>query len=1195
MSKKGRDIYKGINSQSWASMSLFLQYVRRPDFSFIGLEGDKLEDFYLVFNDGRKIICEAKDWKRKINYSEIRQIISKAIKNNQINPSDNLLIVCTNIDKNLKGEIENYKFYEKELKEKFIKDKSFTDREVEILRQVKIWKVTQSINRKVVEVLLAEILNIWVPDYRLKEIMSDLIIQEIYFGSEKGKILSKKNFFNKMRDKEKNIVEESGYYKEKKGSEKEIAKIIKEVNNPSSKAWAISPITSLSSRPELQRFVLDRFEKKGSKVDLDKWDVLWKSSARGIFSTSVFKIFKNNLENKGNRSYLVESLPKLLKRFPGFYGQQFLVADIVDTCKRIIQIEKSYNKDIFSIIRQINSAQNRKYFYVVSSREQREAWEREEVSKLLETLYEKVEKKDFKEEIIDYVTKTFSLVKDDGDYWSYTPPSIFNILKEHVSVDFESSILWLKNIISDHYKIFYNELSNGLKYKGWDHFGLGLMGWGSKVNIKDKFFIRKILIPTLKEYYDKNKEEAWTFIVENLITRKESEISIDKPDFLNRAAIDILLEEYVSGKNNSEALNILTDFIRMRKGIPDKTNIIFNKIRDLNLSNNKKWRLVKNQVEIKRFQKLPANIFVKQIVADLASRGLKEAVDLIELWGENPKFNQIQWIGDFEIVDFVPSLLFNDDTINLAVRILKQYLYNDKFIKKIDEFKVHQIAMIAADLIVKDSEKGINLLKEIYESKDLSCNQQKFLCISISNLPKDKTAILLKVYRKFLRPVLEGLGNIGKIEERFSDRFSRASLVEFSEILAKSDRFKEALWILHFFIKDSDPPLDGSNYSDDPMGIFNYHERIKNGEDVLDIATVRGKCAWVLQKFCNIKGRKFIKEIIPLIHSLAKDPNFYVRLQAIIPLIELSKLRHKVMTKNGTERFISLKTAKDVEEIAFNMLENKKNQTLMSVMRRLAMVFSCIHSISTEEANKVIKTFLDSGFDPVIERIINLLISFAEFREESFKEKKFERLFGKKKWEKIKKFNSKIFKDILKELIINGSKETKIILARAFKQLPIENIITFEKAFHISFDYISLLTNSYDVQVFHHIYDFIYDYINKEFNMCYELWTKCIKKERAYIEDNKNGHDLRDMMWWPFHKNSDILNKIYEKKGKAEFLKWIEYLADYPEGIDVSIRDAVIRLSDFENDKRIVKRIYKKLLQKRSLTYIDLKPDWLKL
>lgn len=243
---------------------------------------------------------------------------------------------------------------------------------------------------------------------------------------------------------------------------------------------------------------------------------------------------------------------------------------------------------------------------------------------------------------------------------------------------------------------------------------------------------------------------------------------------------------------------------------------------------------------------------------------------------------------------------------------------------------------------------------------------------------------LLKAYKEFLKPVLEKLGDIKKIEKRFNHRHSRESFVQFAEKLAKLHYFDEALWLVQIFINDSDPIF--KNYPDDPKGDFNYHQKIIDGDDNPTISTVRGYCAWVLQKFCTRYGRDYIPKILPLVEQLTRDPNYYVRVQACIPLLELVKNRHTVLAENRKERFLPMKVALHIENIAFAMLKDKENHKLKAVMKHLAMVFTYMRNLNEKQAMLVLETFKNTGYEVVMDEAAPLYIFFAEFRDKSFKD-----------------------------------------------------------------------------------------------------------------------------------------------------------------------------------------------------------------
>ena len=109
MSKSGQSNFTGISAQSWAALSLFLQYLKDPHFSYIHLESSAGEDFDLVFKNGKKIICESKAWNRNITYYNLKKILHNIISKKSINTEDEILIVCPKLSDRLKRDIEKFK------------------------------------------------------------------------------------------------------------------------------------------------------------------------------------------------------------------------------------------------------------------------------------------------------------------------------------------------------------------------------------------------------------------------------------------------------------------------------------------------------------------------------------------------------------------------------------------------------------------------------------------------------------------------------------------------------------------------------------------------------------------------------------------------------------------------------------------------------------------------------------------------------------------------------------------------------------------------------------------------------------------------------------------------------------------------------------------------------------------------------
>ena len=118
MSKTGgKATYKGINAQSWAALSLFLQYVRSSNLDHIAFEQDELKDFDLVFSSGKKIICESKT--ERVTHGVIKGILDSLIDNKKVGTDDEILIICQDLSPDAHGDVENVKYFE-EIKKPYL-------------------------------------------------------------------------------------------------------------------------------------------------------------------------------------------------------------------------------------------------------------------------------------------------------------------------------------------------------------------------------------------------------------------------------------------------------------------------------------------------------------------------------------------------------------------------------------------------------------------------------------------------------------------------------------------------------------------------------------------------------------------------------------------------------------------------------------------------------------------------------------------------------------------------------------------------------------------------------------------------------------------------------------------------------------------------------------------------------------------
>lgn len=1194
----GKATYKGLNAQAWAGMSLFLQYVGHSDFRYIGFEGDKLEDFYLVFEDGRKIICESKD--SILNYSDIREILDKIYKHGQVTQQDEIVIICKGVNAGAKNDIENYKYFQGRVKEKLVKKPhNFKEYHLKLLPQLKFWEIPKEMNEKIVELLVAKLLQIWVPKHTLEEIRDHLVKQEVYDGSAAGKTLTSKDFLGKLDKRKTQILEDAGYEKERQTAEKDIKALIEAIENPDKQKWANNKISELSNFPSEFYFVLMKLKDK-QNLTLRQWDNLWEASVKSAFSVHLFQIFEDNLSTEDNQEYSLDFAGKVLEDGSyNYFREEFIKTDIARMCQKILDLNSKYDRKVFAVIKNLFNPSISDFFYTEKgSRHRDDKWEREEISKLLTKLYQDTKDRKLKEDIIEYLSNTFNLIEDHGEYWHYTPTAIFDIFRDYVAKNPEEKIIWFKELCVKHYNNFYGRFRLKWKFDGWDLAGSGISQSGSNFSILDNHFVRYVIRSALQELY-KNKEKCWEFIIKNCVARKLSDVSSDKPDFLNRALIPVLFAEYKNGNHSSESFDILSDFVRMRKGIPWKADLIFQELRG-DYTKEQKWSLV--EVSLDEYNNLPVNVFVEQITSDLAVEGHREAADTIAGWVMNPEYHKRQSIGSFNVVGNISKLLDNSKTFDEGVTIFKSYLFSKEFIEKDNDWETWKVAKNLAKIIVKDMNIGVSILNEVNSSKTLTLNQQILICSSINDLPKENKEVLQGVYKDFVFPFLQDLDNdISKIEERITNRHSREQIVQFAEKLAEAKLYDEALYLVNIFINDSDPIL--KNYPDDPEGNFNRHQKIIGGEDDLSIGSVRGYCAWVLQKFATLYGRNYIPAILPLVEQLIKDQNYYVRLQACIPLLELVKNRKTVLPENRKERFLPVEISIKIEDLAFSMLRDRLNHKLPAIMKHLAMVFTYMRSINQKKAFEVLQTFLKNEYPKkdkqrghesyqadVLSEAAPLYIFFAEYRNQSFKD-------WPKEWGKLGKFDDRPFKKLLIDLVKSDDLEIKQIFACQIARLPneVKDTPKFADTIKLAAHYFDYMTATYDHRTFESIYRFIEDYIEEYFDVCFGLWKKCIETEYQYFKNNYTKEKLQEMYWWPFFYNGKILIKIAQVKGTQEFLIWFKKLADYP--IDLLIANdldvAVEYLTSIKTHREQAEKIFVRLME-RNPKYYEYKQKWLK-
>lgn len=251
--------------------------------------------------------------------------------------------------------------------------------------------------------------------------------------------------------------------------------------------------------------------------------------------------------------------------------------------------------------------------------------------------------------------------------------------------------------------------------------------------------------------------------------------------------------------------------------------------------------------------------------------------------------------------------------------------------------------------------------------------------------------------------------------EVFENKFARQEMVRLGEWLIDKERYADSIWLINKFIDDPDPG-DPGGYQGDPA--FNYHAKILAGEEISHITTVLGHLAWVVQKL-GFRD-EYMAEALRYTETLINHRNYYVKLQALVPLRAISGRR---VLLSGYGRRPYCENYKKFHDIVFSVLGLlRSNLKLKAICRRLVDIFNYYKDLNTQEIMEVLDVLRSSR------NSASLFVYYGIYRKNHFKEQPIEfdsavlnkRFVGmlKSKQPEDVKFHSSfawIFRDILDE------------------------------------------------------------------------------------------------------------------------------------------------------------------------------------
>lgn len=1206
MNRPGANVFKGINSQALAAMSLLLQYVlREPQasrnearFSYIHFEAPKFADFNLVFDDGRKIICEVKNWKNNFSYANLKEVLD-SIKG-PIGEKDEILIIYTNGADNFRKTIENAKYFEK-IQEELINKHGFVKKHIALLSRVRFWKIDRKreVNKKIARSLFTDLLGSLCTEQQLNEIITSFLVEKIYEGSEKGTRYSRIQLIEEIANRKKLFIKDSGVIDEERKKLEDILKAIKKAcKDPSSYMWANNQISSLSAQPRLMIFLLNLISNY-KKLKLGQWEHIWK--AYQIYPFHIFRILRNNLQTEENRKYIIGFFKSIIQDFQWFYSRELFEIEIIEILEQVLREEQKYINDAFVIIKAVIEQRRNDIFYKRDT-ELGELYYKDQIGKLLKKIYTTGEI-ELRNQIYELITNHFNLIKDVGDFNYYTPSVIFEIVKDWLADDVKNKFNRFIEAIITQYNEEYKH-----QFNGWDYFG-GLTSFaGDKYAVLDHHFVIYILRPVFNNFYSKDKDNAWYFIKTNCVS-KTKEVSAKKPDFLNRSVLPIVLERYKEEKKvSSQAFEILEEFITSTKGIPHKRDLIYQSIiNDDSLSSNRKWKLAKVGTDEWAYE---CSDLIEELLTQLILKNNKQAKEKYGEWYKDEKYFEHFRFGT--PVTQIRKISVKD--LEYAIELFELFIKSNYFINKQDSFKANEAAFFIYDILKKDFKKGLAIIRSLETEKKITKNQQILLTWSLFDYKgndSDDVKFLEQVYKKITDPLLKSLKYENReILKKIPCGEAREAIVKFASCLARQKKVKEALRIVEAFINDPNPYLPDENDPDDPKKENNEHAKIERGDQTVFITSVRGWCAQTLMYCAGLAGRKHIFKIIDLTERLIKDENLYVKHMACFPLGLLTANRLTVMPDNKDKLFFgdntkkALKRAEKVESLAFELLKDIDENTNAKVKEALGSsivkVFDRINNLNQEKARKLLLTLARFPSETITEAS-KLFIHYAEFRKISFKNWKWSmpNLYDNLAPDK---FNDGIFKKLLINVLNKLEPNKRFRFGSHFERLIRKgkpNTSEGEQWFKIAYKYLNLLSKDYNNEIYNIIKIAIKEGMEKKwhFEKWYELYKKCLKMEKKYHLRNDSKKNT-EYIYGLSLQDRYILEIIYETLGLEKSLDVLEIIKTFPDKLILRCSEDIFNLLNNiakTKNKKInnrVKNIIKHQFKKYPDRYYDLNKKW---
>ncbi|MCK4666163.1 hypothetical protein KAU33_05415 [Candidatus Dependentiae bacterium] len=1163
MSSKGKNNISGISDQADITLLYLLKNINKNEFVEIQIEGEKYNDFTLIF-DNYVINFEVKSWKRALSYKSILNIIKdgkKKIKSND----DKFNIIVRNISKDF---IEDYNYIREQLYYwKIWSGKRYEENKIVKRLLKKGWKAddivfllsTKIEEFKDIEYIQNQIIEYFVYDQPIffheediKNIVSRFF-QNILYAGKNGVSITKADFLIEFDKLKNHIVDKSDYFSNKEKYVEQKIKLESYLRTPEEFQEILNHkfLTPITDKRYLVFIIIDELKRNNFKYKdimffIDKF--LIKKHYIGYAVDIVIAKYKNKLISF--KEY-IDFISEYYDRIKG----DFSFHKILRSLKEITS--ESIDETIISKIKKLLKI---KILYPVTSdlkkyRRRILKHEDDEISVIVLNLYERTENK---KEMIDFIFEVYDLTTDIADAFIETPPKIFLIVEEYLENNYFNEFENIINKISKQFEFRYYGTFNGFELSG-----MGVGRSGSQFTISEKGVVKLVFTKFFRYLYEKNKDNAYG-IFEGKILKKK--ISSKNLVFLRRVLVPLFIEnlekETIDKFERKKLLEYLEEIIKIEGGIPSTSSIIFEVLRNSNLNAIGEKEIIKlieidsQKFDLEDYKGLPTNLFVISTLIKLIELKYIEAENYYLKLIKHPKFfKQEQFYDSFEQIGYSTIPENNPQFIIKIFKVINIY----KYLKLFDRFDISEKGKILSGVLLSDFRNETNygkdfIIRLLEKSRNVPELILQFLQSPLRESSKEfpfETYNLLKRYFK----------NKKQYRQKFRKlSYFRELIVNLGNELVKTGHYEEAKEIVDLNLYDEDPNTDKDSE-------WNYSNKVKNNEDSKRIISVRGHVCWLLHEFVVTNKPELMKyafeETKILLDLDGKtagkigkgytEPDLYVRKQAMVPLVELA---HPARRKRMNEYEEGL--GDQIKVIAFELLESTDKLFIegykpYAIVKHLLTMFSYIRDISTTKANNVLDFFEKYEID----RADFLFIYFAEFKKE-------------------KDFDKKRFQERLKKLCREDS-TFKEKFAFEFWRIAKDSKTNFQKIKK----YWKEILKKYDKRSFEGIYYsfeeiFKWNLKESEYNEYLKLFKNTLETEMKYHLENKKPITL----WFPH----DIAFELIFKDHQEDFLDLFELFLKYNKKyLDENIDVRYYVIHDLEkifnaNEKEIKnKKRYKKI------------------